>query len=214
MRITPKYSVLCLRRFMCCKEGSIAALELSILLPIFLVMVIGGIEYTRYINATQKMNTAVSVAADFVAQQDEACQTRMQTALTEIRNPLLKFTNGNSSSIGIRAMSVVGLTNTYSPRVNYSGFAATWSITSGPVYGCTNFGGNLVCTMTVNGLPGGLLPDSDDNFIAVELIANYEPLLDISGNFVSFFSNTFFPIYSYSISSPRNGDMTSLNNGC
>lgn len=194
-----------LRELARCDSG-IAYIEFAFAAPFLLALLMGGIEMTRYILITQKIEKVAMTVSDVSAQGQTITRADLNnivTAAGEIMDPY-NFTNN-----GYVIVSSVTQTGTYSagnpPIVNWQ-------------YGG---GGNWVRPSRIGSpglpatLPGNLTLNDKDNIIVAEVFYNFQPLVAtrniIIGNRVAYQTIGSQTIYRTGLYKPRLGALTTLS---
>ena len=154
-----------LKRRILADERGLAFIEFALVLPVLLLLFMGGYELSRLVIVSQRLEKVAYTVNDVVTQQTSVTNAQLgniMTAAAEIMQPYPFASNG-----GIVLSSVYQSGATTSPTVlwQYQG------------------GGTLPSTSRI-GQPGGLatLPagftlNATDNVIIAEVFYNYTPLL-------------------------------------
>lgn len=209
----PTHTYRTILRFFSCKKG-LAAVELSLILPVFLLLLIGGIEVTRYILFLQKVQQETSVLADFVSQQDTACNTKITNALTTTADNLSPFSHFISRP-KLRVSSLIppaeGGPFCHSQARN---FCTTWTIRR-----TTNGGADAVqFPLDEEPLPGDFSIPAGESYIGLEIATTYTPMLSITENFLGIFTSggsfNYKEIRTINLIKPRNNDLRRKDNNC
>lgn len=185
------------KHFIGSNSGSIAALEFAVLLPIFLILVIGGFEFNRYIVAKNKFQQASSNIVDYLSQQEALCNNEISRVASHAILPLVKYVKKGNQGVDL-----------------FTGYGGGCGRVPCQLWQQKHGGQQAGCEVpnyTVEGLPGGMVLAPGDNYIVYQNCRLYQPAMPIVNNFVTTFSpSNPLKMYSYAIFRPRNGDITSL----
>ena len=152
-----------LRRIGRCDKG-IAMVEFAMCLPIFMIMLAGVIEMSRYIWIHHKIIRLTSEISDLVTQSPSMSVTEMDvlfSAADYIIKPFDLQTNG------VIIVSSVSGTGEDPPKVNWRQCGAG-NLSAAGVVGVEGADANV---------PNGLVVDPLDNIIIAEVYYDYEPLI-------------------------------------
>jgi Flp pilus assembly protein TadG len=176
----------------------VAAIEMAIMLPVFLLVLFGMIEYSRMILIQQKLDKTVAAMGDFITRGEFACSADMaafRNVARDIMDPF-DFTSGN-----IVFSSVVNYNNAIAPCAAEVA-CVSWQDGNGSRIGDPGTSPDR------NGI-GGLEIDQGQSYIITEVSFNYVPLLPASGNIIDALQPR--PINLISIHKPRLGSLTQLD---
>ncbi len=104
-----------LRRFRQDRRGVILV-EFALAMPVFVIMILGGVEVARYVLLQQKLNGVASTMADLVAQTETLSEAELTTLFTAVDFVAQPFELGAN---GVVIVSSVGATNGDPPRINW-----------------------------------------------------------------------------------------------
>lgn len=183
------------------EERGVASLEFIIMLPIFIVVFLGVIEFSRMMLVRQKLEKTVSAMGDFVTRGNFACSSAMEQ-FRVVADSVMEPFSLNDSTI------------TFSSLVNYNNDIAP----------CT---AGVPCISWQNGdysrignagdepdnFPGGLIVDQGQNYIVTEILYKFESLLPISSKYIPSLAEQ--DMYFINIHKPRAGTLSELDpDGC
>lgn len=176
------------KKTIACERG-VAATEFAIALPFLLVLMLGGIEISRYVIIHQKLEKVAYTVADVVSQSDRITNAQLLQAVTAAATIMEPY---DFSPNGVVYISSVYKSGNSNPTVR-------WQYHGGGVLtGASRVGlPNAQAT-----LPNGLTLNASDNVIISEVIYRYEPFLH-GGIFAD---NE--EIYKVTIFKPRLGALT------
>jgi Flp pilus assembly protein TadG len=144
------------------QRGSIAV-EFALLLPVFMLMITGGFELSRYILIDQRVNSTTATIGDLVARLDNtATDALMNDILT---SPVQEMYPYNFSQNGLIVVSFVNRTN----NVN----KITWQRRTGNASGISKVGSSGGTAA----LPAGLTLSNNESVVLTEFIYKYTPAL-------------------------------------
>lgn len=177
-------------------ERASATLEMALMVPLFVAVFLGVVEYSRLMLLRQKLEKTVSAMGDFLTQGGFACTAdidQFRLLANSIMEPF-DFTNGS-----ITFSSVVN-NNTDIPPCDAGAACISWQDGEPSKIGNTGEAPEL---------PSNLIVQQGHNYIITELFYNFEPLLPLSGNFVPGLQAQ--QIYLYNIHKPRMGTLATLD---
>ena len=110
-----------------------AVVETAMILPVFMLMVLGGTEITRYVMLNMRLDRAAMTVADLTSQADSMSVSKMNAifdAVAPIMNP---FTLGNHGTLIVTSITRTGGTTTINWRQSFGGSGASSQVASSPV---------------------------------------------------------------------------------
>lgn len=154
-----------LRRLGRCRDGSIIS-EFAIACPIFVLLLLGGVDLSRLIILNQKLDRIAAGLGDLVAQADEITQSQMTQIFDATRHVADPFEFSRDGRVIITSISVTG----GAPRINWQAagggtLAATSRIGTGA--------GNTVS------LPGNMTVTGTNTLIVAEVFFDFDPLFGV-----------------------------------
>jgi hypothetical protein len=177
------------------RQEGVAFIEFAIALPFLLILLLGGIEVTRYVLIVQKVEKAASTISDVVAQASALSQNDLDNIITAGGQVMEPYSFGSNGYVIISSVTQVGTPAGDNPPIikwQYGG-GGTWVQPS-----------QIGTTGGVASLPSGLALNDADNIIIAEVFYNYQPML--VNNIISSGS-----IYRMSLYKPRFGALTTLS---
>lgn len=184
-----KYFNQCARRH--CHERGVAALEFALMLPILLVMLLGGMDITRYMLYQQKVDRIAFSVTDLVTQSQSVTTAKMNDIALAAKQIMQPFPFGVEGVIIVS--SIYKDPNQAFPTIR-------WQYTGGGTLSRGSKIGNVNGTPT---LPNGLTLNDKDNVIITETYYRFTPV----------FNSGYTPptdIYKVAIYKPRLGALLSL----
>ncbi len=173
--------------FSCCR--GIAATEFAVALPFLLLLMLGGMELSRYVIMHQKLEKVAYTVADVVSQSDSVTVAQLDQAVLAAATIMEPY---DFSPSGVVFISSVYKSGANAPTVR-------WQYSGGGVLSRTSqigvVGANAV-------LPNGLTLNDKDNVIIAEVFFSYEPFL-AGGIFADDVD-----LYKVTIFKPRLGALT------
>lgn len=156
------------------EQRGIAAIELAVALPILMSMLLGTVEFGRYVLLNQKLQNAASSAADFATREDTISAAGLNdifSATRQIISPFELALNGNL------VVSAVGRDGGDPPTVLWQSNGT----------GELEVSSNLGAPGSTAVLPETFAMDNDETAIIVEIFYQYEPWLSgiIPGSTIS-----------------------------
>lgn len=177
-------------------ERAAAVVEMALFLPLFIMIFYGVIEFSRMMIIQQKLEKMVSTAGDFMTRSEFACSDDFPQFRTIVQNIMSPFAFEGD----IIFTSLVNNNNDVPPCV--AGAACiSWQDGTGSRIGSAG--------SHPTNLPGSLIVDQGHNYIVTELVYNYQPLLALSGNFISGIAPR--QVYLFNIHKPRQGSLSQLD---
>lgn len=171
------------------EEEGLAAVEFALMLPMLFTLFYGGMEMTRYILITQKVEKMAHAAADVTAQSRTVTNASLDQLMAATANIMEPFDVGANSRVVISSLyRGVGQA---SARVN-------WKYYGGGTMGQTGALGNVG---DVPVMPSAFTFNERENLISAEVYYRFEPLLTDE-----FFGTT--TIYRVAFYRPRLGLLT------
>ncbi|MBN8544152.1 MAG: pilus assembly protein [Alphaproteobacteria bacterium] len=173
------------RRF-CCHQQGVALIEFVFVLPLILLLVLGGTELTRYVLITQKIDKAGYAIADSVAQSppDGAgalSEATLNATLTTYDSLLRPFDNPARQSVIVTSLQRCGVNN----RILWQ-FAGGGTLSNGEttsiVNGLTPAAINASVQNSSATFPAAISSElvtmmNEENMIVAEVFYSYEPFL-------------------------------------
>ncbi len=149
-----------LRRLWRCRRG-VAAVEFAIALPILVVLLIGGAEYTRYCVANQKLERVTASVADLTSQAQSLSLAELQTIFGVVDTMLRPFSIDESGKVIVSSVSGQGSKAVVKWQESYGGSGDQTKV------------GAKGATAT---LPSGLTLRDGENVIVCETFMLFEPM--------------------------------------
>jgi Flp pilus assembly protein TadG len=143
-----------------------AMLEFAVACPVFVVLLVGGVDLSRLVILNQKLDRVASGMGELVAQADEMTQTQMTQLFQATSHVAAPFDFARDGSVIITSMSVIA----GAPRINWQSQGGG-SLTSTSRLGT---GANAVVT-----LPAGLTVTGTETLIAAEVFFDFEPMFGL-----------------------------------
>lgn len=174
-------------------ERGVAAVELALVFPILLILLLGGLDMTRYMLYHQKTERITFTVADLVTQSQSVTKVQMDDIVLAAGQIMQPFTFG--------ANGVVIVSSIYKdPAQIYP--TIRWQYTGGGSLARTSKIGILNGTPK---LPAGLTLNDKDNVIIAETYLRFSPAFNSGYTPVS-------DIYKIAVYKPRLGALLSLPN--
>jgi Flp pilus assembly protein TadG len=179
-------------RDMMTDRSGVAALEMMLSVPLLLAVLLGGVEVTRYILVTQKLEKVAVTLSDVATQSESITISQLDQIIFAAGQVMQPYPFGDNGYVIISSVTKSGSSN---PVVNwqYKG-GGTWTQQS-----------QVGITGTAASLPAGFTMDNQENVIISEVYYNFQPM---------FGSNIFptnFTIYKTGFFRPRLGSLTTLS---
>jgi Flp pilus assembly protein TadG len=174
-------------------QSGLAYVEFALFMPIFLIFLFGGIEFTRYLQIHQKLEKAVYQLADIVAQSENITVIQLNNLADAMDHIIEPYAFDSNARIFISSVSR-DAPNQPTVRWQYcnNGLASTSAV------------GTRGSPAT---LPAGLTLDDNEDVIIAEIFYRFSPLL----------SQTLFPsktLYKRAIYRPRLGALDDFVQEC
>ncbi|MEW5703207.1 MAG: TadE/TadG family type IV pilus assembly protein [Pseudomonadota bacterium] len=177
-----------LHRFRRDHRGSLLV-ETAFVMPLLVVMILAGVELTRYMLLQQKLDAVAVTVADLVAQRKEISAATVDRIFQATNHVITPFTFGANGAVVVTSVSANG---------------------GGPVVDWQRIGGGTFSVASAIGTPGsaatlpaGFLVRNGENAIVAEVFYNYSPLLR-----TDFLTN--LQMYHRSFFRPRFGSLSML----
>ncbi len=171
-------------------DAGVAYLEFALSLPLLIALLLGGVEVTRYILITQKVEKVSVTVSDIVAQESTIGTSGLDMLVEAAGEVMRPYSFGNNAYVII---SSVKKTGTNAPVVS-------WQYTGGGSWIKSSQIGGVGSTAN---LPQDFTLRDKENIIVAEVFYQFQPL----------FSTAILPttqIYKFAIFKPRLGDLTTL----
>ncbi len=145
-------------------QYGMATVELALLMPFLLVLLLGGIELSRYIMVHQKLTRTTVTVADLVTQGTDASTTDLDNIMQVVPHIMNPFTFGDD---GLVIVSHVKKLPGNAPSI-------TWQYTGG---------GSLSETSAIGlagdaaALPGGFTMNDEEGVIIAEVYYRYDDMV-------------------------------------
>lgn len=154
-----------LRRVGADRRGGLIA-EFAAAMPILVLMLIAGVEVSRFALLNQRMDRLATVIADLVSQADSLTQADLN-AIFQATSPIAwPFDMTNQGNVIISSVSVPPPPAAADPKI-------TWQRNSGNLLAGSKFGAeNATAT-----LPSGLNVGANQTMIAAEVFYHFRPML-------------------------------------
>lgn len=171
-------------------RDGIVATEFALMVPILLLLLLGGFEMTRFMLVHQKAEKVSYTVADVVTQNTSITNAQLAQIITAAAQIMQPYTFGSNGVVIISSVYQSGTVNP--PTVN-------WQYTGGGTLSRSSQVGSVGGNAT---LPGGLTLNDKDNIIIAEVYYVYTPVF--SGGVVGTQD-----IYKSTVFKPRLGALTS-----
>jgi Flp pilus assembly protein TadG len=143
-----------------------ALMEFAVACPVFVTLLLGGVDLSRLLILNQKLDRIASGLGDLVAQADELTTTQMTQIFDATSHVAAPFDFTNEGAVVITSMSVSGGT----PRIN-------WQRTGGgSLSAASRIGSGTGSTVT---LPSGMSVSGTETLIAAEVFFDFEPMFGL-----------------------------------
>ncbi len=118
------------------RRGSVAA-ELGAAVPVLMIMVMTGTEFTRYMMLNQKLDRAANSVADLVAQEESITEAEIAAIFDAVVPILTPFSWGGNGTMVITSISRTNGVNQLNWQRNFgsSGASSQMSATAGGLPG-------------------------------------------------------------------------------
>lgn len=176
-------------------QDGLAYLEFAIIAPFLITMFLGGVEITRYILITQKVEKVSFTISDVVAQGSTVSNTQLNNIIVATQQIMLPYSFGAEGYVIITSVKQTGAyTVSNPPRVNwqYKG-GGTWTQNS-----------QIGSPGTAATIPNNMTLFDKDNIIITEVFYNFRPLIPINGVIGT------SQLYKVGLFKPRFGDLSTL----
>lgn len=174
-------------------ENGVAAIEFALTAPILMLLLLGGVELSRFILLHQKVEKVAYTVSDVVAQSTSVTRSQLDQIYTAAEQIMLPYSFGADGVVIVNSVYKSSSNATPTIRWVYQG------------------GGTLARTSQIgvaNGnatLPPGLTLNDKDNIIIAEVYYTYRPLL--TGSMIPVTD-----IYKMAIFKPRLGALITAPN--
>lgn len=146
-------------------EAGLAYLEFALVLPVLLLMVLGGTELTRYVQAGQKVDKLTHTVVDLIAQAPTISEPEMDQIMEAVQHIMSPHT---FSDAGVIIVSCVGRNENGQLRVKWQ-YKGGGTLARDSAIGKKGASPNL---------PQGFTVGTRDNIIIAESFYAMEPILD------------------------------------
>ncbi|MDX2073350.1 MAG: TadE/TadG family type IV pilus assembly protein [Alphaproteobacteria bacterium] len=146
-----------------CRRG-VAATEFAVALPFLLVLMLGGIEISRYVIIHQKLEKVAYTIADVVSQSDTITTAQLNQAVIAAATIMEPY---DFSPDGVVFISSVYKSGSNAPTVR-------WQYSGG---GALSASSQIGAVGAVAAMPNGLVLNPSDNVIISEVFYRYQPFL-------------------------------------
>lgn len=178
-----------LRRLLASERGA-AFMEFGLMLPFILLVMLGGVEVTRYVLINQKLDKTSFTMADLVAQADEISASDVDMVFNAVEHLMQPYSFSGNGRVIITSL---GNRQDQGTRVFWQrSSAGTLSVTS-----------TLGTPGQLATLPDGFTVDLNEDAIFAEVYYDFEPL--IMPNILPTHR-----LYKYSVYHPRLGALDTL----
>ena len=181
-----------LRAVRASRQGA-AMVEFAAASPVFVVLLLGGVDLSRLVILHQKLDRVASGLGDLVAQADEMTQSQMNQIFAATGHVAAPFDFARDGRVVVTSISVSGGT----PRIN-------WQAAGGGALSATSRIGTGAGS-TVD-LPGNLTVTGTNTLVVAEVFFDFEPLFGMGLVFQS-------QLYHRSFFRPRVGSLKTLAGG-
>lgn len=154
-----------LRRLGRCRDGSIIS-EFAIACPIFVLLLLGGVDLSRLIILNQKLDRIAAGLGDLVAQADEITQSQMTQIFDATRHVADPFEFSRDGRVIITSISVTS----GAPRINWQASGG------GTLAAASRIGTGAGSTVS---LPGTMSVTGTNTLIVAEVFFDFEPLFGV-----------------------------------
>jgi Flp pilus assembly protein TadG len=172
----------------------VAAIELALMAPAFVLLLLGGYDIARFVGIRAGVDKVSFSVADVTSQYDQLTSAAMYEIFKVTGASLPSYVSGTN---GVTILSSLYLDSSNVQRVKwqcYSTAGTTWKSKIGTPAAVAN-------------ISAGLMKDPTDNLIVAEVYYKFTPLF-------SAFYKTGFVIYTSSTYRPRLGTLTTAPSSC
>ena len=146
-------------------EEGIAFLEFALALPILMALLLGGIEISRYVQASQKIDKVTHTIVDLVAQAPTVSRGELDQIMLAVEHIMTPLRFGDD---GVIIISCVGYNDRGQLRVK-------WQYRGGGTFARNS---NIGAVNSAPTLPTGFVIEERENVIIAEAFYFYEPLVN------------------------------------
>ena len=154
-------------RFCADRRGALMA-EFAAAIPVLALLLMGGVEVSRYALLNQRLDRLATVMGDLVAQQQTVSQADIDAIFEATRSVAWPFDMTNSGKVIISSISIPPPTPP-APAV----VKVTWQRNSGDLAVSSKFGAENGTPV----LPAGLTVGANQTIIATEVFFHFKPFL-------------------------------------
>lgn len=170
------------------EESGVAAVEFGLFAPMLLVLLLGGVDVTRFVLVRNKVAKVGFAMSDVAAQYKQIGAEALKQIWLIPNRTMPAFVTGTT---GVTVLTAVGMDASSVYRVTWQCYS-----TNG-----TAWASKVGSAGTVANIPAGLLIDDNDNVIVAEVFFKFEPMFKL-------FYARGFDIYSKGMFRPRLGTLT------
>jgi len=145
-------------------EGGVVSIEFGILAPILIAMLLGGVEFSRYVIAHQKAEHAVSTVANLVTQFAEVRTENMRDIFLSASQLLTSY---KIQGQGLLVVSHIHAFYKDEPKITWQVFSSTSLVRAS----------KLGKEGERPKLPAGFVINAGQSVVAVESFVKFEPML-------------------------------------
>lgn len=183
---------------LCKNEAGLAYIEFAIVLPVLLMLFLGGVEITRYVLIIQKLEKTVSTVANVVTQTNPSTSQLTDAIMQDLMNSVQDMMSpyGSTSNMRVIVTDVVDRTNaqstsTAAPTVNWQ-FCGGGTLTNQSKLGTTV---NRNANLTNLGLPSSYAMSAGEEVVIAEVYFNFQPITNqnILGNVLQYRTAVYMP---------------------
>ena len=147
-------------------NSAVAAVEMALIFPVFMLFLMGCFEVTRLVIINQKMARASASMADLVAQADDPLtQAQLNDLYSAAQNLMAPYDRQDNGRVIVS--SLINPANAAQPTITWQRFS------SGTFSAVSHFG---VQGAQAANLPVGLVVRPEDNVIVAEVFYFYSPI--------------------------------------
>lgn len=172
------------------REDGVAYLEFALILPVLMMLFLGGQELTRYVQASQKVDKLTHTVVDLIAQAPTISTGDMNTIMQAAPHIMAPF---NFAQNGVIIVSCIG----YDSQDN---LVVKWQHRGGGTLARNSHIGTAGQNAT---LPAGFVVEDRDNVIVAETYYRFKPIIN-----EEYVSPTDFYRTAYYL--PRLGELATL----